>query len=344
MKRIASFNAKRYLALLALAGSALIVVGCNGGGGSSSSAPAPEQSQNTPQNGEVSLAITDAPIDNVSRVRVTFDRVELKPAQGEKIAIELNPPVTITNLLDLTGNAAEPVLGKTTVPTGEYNYIRLYVVGGSPNSEVEEDTGGIFDLYLPGQQANAENRFMQLVSGFTVPAGGSADFTADIDLRKALTKPSGQNSYLLRPAVRVVDNVEVGTIAGNVDPALFSDASCTNNVATDEGVAVYLYAANVASMGDIYVDEGGQCQHCESDSGKDEVTPLTTANVTQNQQTGGYEYTIGFVEAGEYKLGLTCQSLNDDPDVDDEIVFLQSTGLGVAAGQTAQVNFTASTP
>lgn len=333
MIRIANALPKRNIAWAVLAGVGFFLVGCNG---SDSDDPAPAPT------GEVSMAVTDAPVDGVNRVKVTFNRVELKPAQGDKITVDLDPPVTVSNLLDLTGNAAADVLGKTTVPAGDYNYMRLYMVGGSPSSEVEEDTGGLFDLLLPGQQAGAENRFLQLVSGFTVPAGGSADFTVDIDLRKALTKPSGKNHYLLRPALRVVNNVEVGTIRGSVDSALLADTSCNNNVATDEGVAVYLYEADVVAMGDVFVDENGQCQHCKTDSGKVEVTPLTTANVKQNAQTGSYEYTVGFVEAGEYKIALTCQSLADDPEVDDDIGFLQSTGVSVAANQTTEVNFTAS--
>ncbi len=309
----------------------LPLAGCNGDGSGSPSAPA---------TGEASLAITDAPADNVSRVRVTFDRIELKPKEGSKVSIELDPAVTIENLLDLTGSNAEPLLGVTTLPAGDYNYVRLFVQGGSPNSEVEEDTGGVFDLLVPGQQAGADNRFLQLVSGFTVPAGGRADFTIDVDLRKALTKPSGQSHYLLRPALRIVNNVEVGTIAGTVDPALFNDASCTNDLAADEGVAIYLYEHDAVGFGDVYVNSAGECQHCNEGSDT-ETSPLTTANVTQDTQTGNYTYEIGFVEAGEYSIALTCQSLDDDPALDDNISFLQSAGLTVMAKQTTEVNFTA---
>ncbi|MBB3047054.1 hypothetical protein FHR99_001290 [Litorivivens lipolytica] len=314
---------------------ALPLVGCNGGGGSDASPP---------QTGEASFSITDAPADNVSRVKVTFDRIELKPREGAKVSVDLDPAVTIENLLDLTGSNAEQVLGSTTVPAGEYNYVRLYVQGGSPASEVEEEAGGVFDLLVPGQQAGANNRFLQLVSGFTVPAGGRADFTIDVDLRAALTKPSGADHYLLRPALRIVDNVVVGTISGTVDEALLNDASCTHTPATDEGVAVYLYESDAVGFGDVYVNDAGECQHCNEGS-QTEASPLTTANVTQDTQTGAYTYTIGFVEAGEYDIALTCQSLDDDPAADDAISFLQSAGVTVVENQTSEVDFvSASSP
>lgn len=313
-----------------------LIAACNG----SSDSDAP------PTTGDASLAVTDAPVDGVSRVKLTFDRIELKPANGEKVTVELDPAVTIENLLELTGDASQTVMGTTTVPAGDYNYVRLYVQGGSPDSEVEEDSGGVFDLLLPGQQAGAANRFIQLVSGFTVPAGGDADFTIDIDLRKALTKPTGQEHYLLRPAVRIVNNVEVGTIRGSVDEALFADSGCTNDVAADEGVAVYLYDADVPALGDVNVDANGDPDHGSDDSDAvlDEKNPITTAAVTQNIDTGEYEYVVGFVREGAYRLGLTCQSLDDLPGSDEDIGFLQDTDLSVVAGQTTEINFTAAVP
>jgi hypothetical protein len=84
---------------------------------------------------------------------------------------------------------------------------------------------------------------LHLASPFLITAGSNADFTIDVELRKALTDPVGQNHYLLRPALRLVNNVEVGTISGTVDSTLLDgvDETCANDLTADEGNDVYLY-------------------------------------------------------------------------------------------------------
>ncbi len=58
---------------------------------------------------------------------------------------------------------------------------------------------------------------MKLVGGFTVPVNGSADFTAEFDLMKSVTAPPGLDpDVVLRPTIRLVNNVDVGTLSGEV--------------------------------------------------------------------------------------------------------------------------------
>ena len=309
-----------------IAAMTLGIAGCNGGGGSGSST------------GTVSFDGTDAPVDGVSRVQVTFNRIDLKPKNGGTITIELDPAVTLDNLLDLTGDASEPILADTTVPAGEYAWLRLYVQGGMPDSEVDEDVAGRLDLFIPGQQpqsADNDSRYLHLNSGFIVPAGGDADFTIDFVLRKALTKPANQNYYLLRPALRLVNNVEVGSIEGTVDESLFSDGACDGN-------SVYLYSGHDADVGDVNVDIDGAPDHDSdnTDGNTPEVNPITTADVTQNQ-SGGYEYHIGFVAEGNYTVAFTCQSASDMPDTDEDLGFAPIANVVVEADMVTTYNFTA---
>lgn len=287
--------------------------------------------------GTATFSVTDAPVDGVERVQVTFDRIDLKPADGPPVTIELDEPKVVENLLDLQGNDAEQILGETTLEAGRYDWIRLFVVGGSPDSLVVEDGGATVDLLVPGQQpsANPNRRFVQLSSPFVVPVGDRVDFTIDIELRKALTKPEGASHYLLRPSLRLIDNSEVGTIAGTVDDQLVMADSCTNDLSADEGNAVYLYEGADASPGDVLVDEQGD--PVERDA---EDNPVTTASVEQNDDTGAFEYTIGFVAEGEYTVAFTCQALDDAPDVDDDLAFEQPTNVTVEADRTTEHDFT----
>lgn len=287
----------------------------------------------SPSTGIASIDITDAPADDVSQVHLTVHRISLKPQSGPAFDYVPDEPVVIENLLGLQGTNAAALLPDTELTAGRYNWIRFYVSGGFPDSYVVTDEGGSVDLFIPGQQGmpSDNKRFLQLVSGFVVPAGGNADFTLDVDLRRALTKPNGKDHYLLRPALRITDNAETGSLSGSVDAALLADASCSNDLASDSGNAIYLFSNSDAVTGDVNVDENGVPVG--------DTNPLTTANVTLDIDSGEYTYSIGFVPAGEYTIALTCQSLDDMPDQDDEIAFLQAQNTVVTAEQNTEVNF-----
>ncbi len=314
----------------ALCAAALLAACGSGGGGGGGTGPT-----------TASFSATDAPVDNVSTVQITFNRIDLKPKNGEVVSIDLDPAITIANLLDLTGETSQEIVSGAAVEPGEYNWVRVFVTGGIPDSKVVEDAGGEFDLFIPGQQKGNPNasRWLHLNSGFIIPAGGNTDFTIDFVLQKGLTKPSGADYYLLRPALRLIDNVEVGTITGTVDASLIEDASCLNDVAEDEGNAVYLYAGDVIPNDtSVPAPQGDEDNGIESEPA---TQPLTVANVKQNLNTAEYEYTIGFVAAGDYTIAFTCQSLADDPDNDDDIAFVQPTAISVVADQVTTQNFVA---
>ena len=65
---------------------------------------------------------------------------------------------------------------------------------------------------------------LKLVRGFTLLAGGSADFTIDFDLRKSVVDPKGGQGMHLKPALRLIDNAQSGTITGTVAGELIASA------------------------------------------------------------------------------------------------------------------------
>ena len=304
---------------IALAAATALLSAC--GGGSDSNTP--------PQTGDVAFSITDAPADDLEQVHLTIEGVSLKPADGDKLYLELDQPLIVDNLLDLQGSLSTVILPSTEVPAGRYNWVRLHVRSGLDNTYVVDDMSGQYPLYVPGQQ-NSDNkvRHVQLVSGFVVPVGGEVNFTLDVDLRRAITKPTNKNYYLLRPAIRMVDNSTVGTISGTISDSLITDESCTSVMEADtlEGNAVYLYREFDAVTGDIYLDAQGEPV--------DTTNPLTTANVFYDGDTDSYTYEIGFVPAGEYTVAFTCQALDDNPENDDSLIFPASRNVSLAADET----------
>ena len=71
----------------------------------------------------------------------------------------------------------------------------------------------IFRIVIP---SGAETG-LKLIQGFTMPVGGVADFTVDFVLAKSIIAPPGRlPGYMLKPVLRLVDNAQVGTIAGTL--------------------------------------------------------------------------------------------------------------------------------
>ena len=160
-------------------------------------------------------------------------------------------------------------------------------------------------------------------SGFTVPAGGEVSFTIDFDVRKSLVNPVGQDSYRLKPVLRLVDNSEVGTIEGTVAGELITQ-ECGD-------------AMTPEFAGNVYVHEGADA--VPDDIGS-ENEPLVVAPVDEN---GTYTYTAAFIPAGEYTVSYTCgddliENDQGEPS-DDDINFNGAQNVTVVASETSTADF-----
>jgi len=317
------------------------LVACGGSGSSSGGGT-----------GLMSLAVTDAPIDDAKHVWVEFTHVELQPADdGERVVICLDQedaylldtsggqascpapaePRKI-DLLALQGEESEYLFEGVAVPAGDYAWIRFYLkpdggVSSPPLTNFLTSSYIVFkdeteaQLIIPGGlQAG-----LQLVSGFAVPEGGSASFTVDFDLRNMI-RPDNQfeGYYRMRRALRLVDNSTVGAITGTVDPNMLPpDYTCNGttddeNILTCPGLSVFVY-------------EAGEAQGIQlTAEGED---PLTSANVRYQFLEGPanweHQYTVGFLSEGSYDLKLTL-----DEDVLDE-----ADNVPVFTGETTVVDF-----
>jgi len=107
--------------LLAVVGASVWIAGCGGGGGGGAGSGPTE-----PATGILNIALTDAPVDEVSVVNVQFTGVTLKPASGDEIEFVFDTPKDF-DLLTLTGGLTAELLSDTEVPAGRYNWVRLAV-------------------------------------------------------------------------------------------------------------------------------------------------------------------------------------------------------------------------
>lgn len=303
---MSNFNSK----LSCTAILATLLAGCGGGGSSS----------NVTSTGTFSLGLTDAPVDQVFEVNVQLTGVTVKPSGGPAIDFDFPTPVDV-NLLSLQNGSVFSLLDDETVEAGSYNWIELHAnadLDGVFDSYVmETETGGMVELRIP----SGSTRF---VSGFVITAGQGNAFTLDWDVRKGLTDPVGQDGWFLRPAFRIIDMTEYGSLSGQVADALTMDVSCTSD-AEGSGNTVYVFTGS-----DIVPDDL---------DGTDDA--ITSAPVSvDSSMAGAYTYTVPFLDPGAYTLAFTCQGLDDDPESDetgaDEIVFSSQVNAVVAMGQNTE--------
>jgi hypothetical protein len=167
-----------------------------------------------------------------------------------------------------------------------------------------------------------------------MPAGGRADFTIDFDVAKSLIGPPGlAPQVLMKPVLRMVNNIEVGTLAGSfADTTLAAQTACAT-----AAPVVYVYPGVVTTPDDLYNPE------VPAPDTLPDVDPLVTA-IASREGTGPYMYRVAFLPAGTYTVAFTCNA--DDPAIDedtltpDPITFtLYPQTVTVAAGQETTADF-----
>jgi hypothetical protein len=278
--------------------------------------------------GVVSLAVTDAPVDEVSSVVVQFSGVAFKREGSEPETVSsLTPTPRQIDLLQFSEGRAAVLLDGVTLPAGHYEWVRL-IVDNQPNvrdSFVELLSGAECELRVP---SGAESG-LKLNRGFTLPADGSVALTVDFNLLESiLHAPPGQvgtgidcdQGYLLRPTLRLVDNAEVGAIAGSVDAALVTEGCIPK---------VYIFAGAGAVADDVET----------TSAVTPDVDPLQVANVNVVNGATQYSYRAAFMPAGDYTVAFTCTA--DDPVNDETLTFSAAQNTTVQTNLISTVNFAA---
>ncbi|MEA1079687.1 DUF4382 domain-containing protein [Marinobacter qingdaonensis] len=289
----------KFLGVSALAAG---IAACGGGGSSSG------------ETGTVSFGVTDAPATDFSNVTVAFTELRLKPADGDWISFPLEGFAS-QNLLELQGGISAPLITDEEVPAGTYTELRLIVDTDNSFVKLESSGDSTYTLAVP----SGEQSGLKLKGEFVVAADTSTDFTVDFDVHKSIVDPQGGSlaDYLLKPSMRLVNNLEVGSITGLVDYATIN----SSNACDYEGSA-YIFAGADVEPSDLNVNnENGN--------------PLLVIPVSLDNESSLYKYTAGFLPAGEqYTVSYSCQQ--DDNGQDDNIEFFGNQNVTVTAGETTQ--------
>ncbi|HHX8285038.1 TPA: DUF4382 domain-containing protein [Vibrio diabolicus] len=313
----------------------------------------------------VTLSVSDAPIDDVSEVVITYNKVAFLPLdggtpqvfdvyktneEGNLVDEDGNPlpdgedplPLSV-NLLNFQGSDAQELVDDELIPTGNYKLCVFANDGDHPNYPsyvIDEATGNQIPLTVKGDGACPQGVGKDPDSGvlffnntYAVNPDNN-EFVVEFDLRRGLKDGTGQNEgySIQRTSVTLINTVTTGEIQGDVATLTYQSCEMDTPSANGYSHAVYLYQGNIAeeNMGPFAGAEG-------------QAMPIAAANVVQDVDDANYEYEFGFVEPGTYSVGYTCTA-NDDSEegivAGETFSIYQSTsGLNVSVGTNTDANF-----
>lgn len=306
--------------LKTLAGAALLstfaLAGCNSSD-DDDDAPAPQQTS------QVSLGLSDAPVEDLSEVVVVIDYIELRRAGGAVTRIdtfmdddvdEESDTFTI-NLLDYQGETNKLVFEDLELVVGEYQDLRL---GVDPNESyvVETEGGAERPIKVPSNELK--------LGSFEITDRSTQTFVVEFDLRQSMTYNPGPDRYILKPrGVRIIGVEDAATLTGTITtPATMNTLGvCAGKDDAAVGNVAYLYAGhdlNTDNLGDMFVREDeaedGVPAEEDTDVPVNMVAPFASAPIG----TDG-SYLFAELPAGNYTLALSCMAADDDPVHWDEI-------------------------
>jgi hypothetical protein len=277
--------------------------------------------------GNVSLEITDAPIDdaNIQGAFVTIADVKI---DGNSM-----PGFSGRQTIDLLAYQQGDVksLGIGTLDAGAYSNVTLVL---DYDTDANGTAPGCYVLTTDGikhalkSTANTTAN-VTAAANFAVAETGRTDLVLDFDVRKAIARTtSGASQYQfhgnteLNAAVRVVTKTKTGTITG----------TCTDALSTSEKVVVYAYKKGSFNA---MVEKQGPVQF------KNAVTSAT-ADIQGR-------YTLAFLEEGDYELHfIRYKDANNDGKFELEgslllniIGALDVTNISVSAQSSITLNVVA---
>jgi hypothetical protein len=317
-----------FITFLAPALMVALLSACSSGGGSGNDIGDAGAAPDTGAISGLTIRLTDAKVNSLEAVWVTFTQVTFQPADGrERFTHVFDEPISV-ELTQLAGGGEVMLLDEYPLEPGDYAWLRLGVLSGEAHVDdtyVVEDLsqGGLFfPLKCPSCAKEQSGLKLLWPEDSTWETEGWADFTIDFDVRRSITlaKPNaGPNKkYILKPVLQILSTELASTYIHGV----VIDAGLTDPTLREDCV-VYVFEGDSPSITpDDYCSldfEGADCDESRGD------TALTTANVDLDIDTGDYAYRTMFLYPGTYTVALTCDQ--DAPDTEENPTFIGETTL-----------------
>jgi len=209
---------RSFLRVVVIVVIALIMAACGSSKDTSSSSAA---------SGNVSIALTDAPAFGYDHVWITVNDIRFHasdtagPGDGGWRKYPLDAPVTV-DLLTLANGTTQTVWNALSLPTGQYQQIRLHL---APTFAQNPPAGheffnevvvgaNTYPLRIPDAQHG-----IMLAGSFAVVEGGTLRLAIDFDAGNDVVdaRHNGVIEYVLKPRLAYFDLDDSGAILGRID-------------------------------------------------------------------------------------------------------------------------------
>lgn len=288
----------------------------------------------TPTSSDVAIRFSDAPVDALSKVLITVDRITFSQDGEEDISVDqfTSSELGITNadtftidLLEVQGDENRLVLDSIELPVGHYSDLRLDILDEDLNfSYVEESSGGeLKNVKVPSGELK--------LGAFDVSPLSTQTFVIEFGLRQSMTYNPGPDRYILKPrGVRIVQLEQAAAIEGTLDVNALHLQSCMDKEDVTVGNVIYLYTGlgldSEAMADDFDPDSAG----ADADN---RIAPIASAIPDSDSR-----FIFSYLEPGDYTLAVSCDAANDDADALDTAITVPSSDTqvietSVAAGQ-----------
>jgi hypothetical protein len=267
--------------------------------------------------GQLNIDLSATPPEGLNAAVLRINSLTLTNAEG--LATTLDFDDQDIDVSKLNRGRVITLLRDKGIAAGDYTSVLVNITAQSQvlDSYIEKSDGGQVSLVLrAGSQALASNTFK-------VRDEEDTNLTLHLDFRSSLLPGSNAASdRLLTPRIRLIETSQASSISGDVAQNVLTGSAC-DSTATDAPTPV------------LYVFEGLNINPDDIDGISPD--PISTALVSLASVQA--DYVASFLPAGDYTLSLTCAAANDDPDLNDSIVFLASQNISLGSGSNATLNF-----
>lgn len=274
-----------------------------------------------------SLRLTDAPVDGMVAVVLSFTEVHVHNAKNQVSRYRFDVPHSV-NLLELQGSKTADLLIDMPLDDGDYRDIRLLVDDAPMANYVDLGAGG-GPVELEVKDGSTTG--IMIEDKFSVSSSRPASLVLDFDLRQSV-RPGKSGGYELIPEIRLVSQGDSGHIRGKVDPALLSSARQCSDNDVDTFNAVYVFSGHNARLEDI--DQSGKTGKSakstksmkstkstkavksikSTKANSDYKGPIATTVVKYDRTSMSYLYEAAFLPPGKYTVAVTCNADLEDLD------------------------------
>jgi len=261
----------------------------------------------------LTLGFSDQDLEQLKQVVIEVDRITLQRSGVEDVVVDrftiddlglVDADSFQIDLLDYQGLNQLTVFENLELARGSYSRLLISILDGDVNlSFVQESDDSLKPIVVSGGQLSLPGPSL---------SSGEQLFTVEFGLAQALQYQQGPDNYLLTTAgVRLVNNATAASLSGRVDSQLFdSVAPCDAKTDPEAGNRIYLYSSGPAPVADL-ADVFTSSSSTGVPAGK--RAPYAVASMARDALTGGWQYSLGYIAAGNYTLAFSCNAADDSP-------------------------------